>query len=73
MTCYCNTDFKTGKALREAVKEGVEIKVRELTPSGARFLNTGRGVAVCGPWYPAPHKWYAQVDILGGRIVRVLK
>lgn len=72
MTCYCNTNFKTGKALREAVKAGTKVTVRELKPTGEEAVQEGT-VAVCGPRYPEPHKWYAQVVVKDGVVVQVKK
>jgi hypothetical protein len=65
---YANTNFKTKKALKDAVKEGKQIGIYAPglgTPkeNGTEFLE--------GPWYPAPHSWYAEVEMRNGIIVKV--
>jgi hypothetical protein len=65
---YCEVDFKTKKALKEAVKEGRRLRVYAPglgTPkdNGPEYLE--------GPWYPAPHTWYAEVRMQNGIITKV--
>lgn len=72
MTCYASTNFKTKKALKDAVDGLIKIRVRELTPMGDRVPVDGRH-ALCGPWYPESHKWYADCEVTGGVIIRVVK
>jgi hypothetical protein len=65
---YCQTNFKTKKALKEAVASGQKIGIFAPglgTPKrdGPEFLE--------GPHYPAPHTWYAQVTMADGVIVKV--
>ena len=66
---YCSTDFKTKKALKEAVVYGEEISIFSPGPFPAN-CTTGRHT-VEGPHYPKPHSWYATVEVIGGIIVRV--
>lgn len=68
MTCYASVNFKTKKALREAITAGNRIRVRELTPMGDRVPVDGPCV-VSGPWYPQPHKWYCEAVVKDGVIV----
>ena len=70
MTCYASTNFKTKKALKESVTGLIRVRIRELTPFGDRVPLDGMSV-VSGPWYPQPHKWYAECKIVGGLIVSV--
>ena len=70
MTYYANQNFKTKKALKEAVNRGAQVMVREMTPMGERVVTEGER-AVSGPWYPEPHKWYACVVVKDDVIVRV--
>ena len=65
---YTTTNFKTKKSLKEAVAEGKKIAVKNLYNN--QLLESGKAV-VEGPWYPEPHKWYAEVVIENGFIVRV--
>ena len=65
---YCCVNFKTKKALREAVAQGAKIGIFEpglgTAPSdGPAYLE--------GPHYPAPHTWYAKVEMKDGFIVKV--
>ena len=65
---YTDINFKTKKALREAVSAGRAIGV--YSPGPFPCPQSGR-VCVEGPHYPAPHSWYAEVEVVEGRIVRV--
>lgn len=67
---YASTNFKTKKALKEAVLEGRKISVfapglGEPVVNGTEYLE--------GPWEPEPHSWYAQVEMKDGIIVKVAK
>ena len=65
---YTTFNFKTKKALKEAVAKGEKITI--YAPGlGAPKPN---GIeCVEGPHYPAPHTWYASVEIKDGCIVKV--
>ena len=70
---YTTINFKTKKALREAVKAGRQISVFQPGPFGHSddpSLRNGR-VAVEGPHYPAMHTWYASCIVEKGIIVKV--
>lgn len=65
---YATTNFKTKKALREAVTSGQEVTIFAPglgTPKtdGVEYLE--------GPHYPAAHTWYATVEMKDGRVVKV--
>ena len=64
---YAVTNFKTKKALKEAVKAG---PVEVYKPGLGGPVKEGRGV-VEGPHYPEPHRWYAAVLVEGGMVVKV--
>ena len=56
---YTVVDFKTKKALKEAVKAG-EPPVRCYQPGYGPDLYNFTGVVYLeGPHYPKPHTWYA--------------
>lgn len=69
---YTDINFKTKKALKEAVAAGKEVTIYQ--PNGDI---TGQGAPsngkVCleGPHYPEPHRWYASAVIKDGRVVKV--
>jgi hypothetical protein len=68
---YTDRNFKTKKALKEAVAAGDKISVFQ--PND--FFNTpipqNGKVCVEGPQYPRPHTWYASVTLKDGYIVKV--
>jgi hypothetical protein len=67
---YCTKNFKTKKAMKEAVERGDEVHVYQPGP----FEPPDHGIVeIEGPHYPAPHTWYAQVFIMDGVIKKVLK
>jgi len=66
---YVQPNFKTKKALKEAVKAGQDVSV--FSPGPFPCPQDGR-VAVEGPHYPKPHTWYAQVLAKGGQVQKVL-
>lgn len=67
---YVDPNFKTKKALREAVKNGKEVAIFQPGPFGGREPREGL-VVVEGPHYPEPHKWYARVELKDGQVVKV--
>ena len=65
---YTVTNFKSKKALKEAVAAGKEVRIFAPglgTPveNGSEFLE--------GPHYPEPHRWYAQVEMKDGKVIKV--
>jgi len=65
---YTDKNFKTKKALKEAVAAGESIGIYapglgEPKDNGVEFVE--------GPHYPAPHTWYAEVTMKDGIIVKV--
>lgn len=65
---YVSPNFKSKKALKDAVASGQEVTIFSPGP----FPATQNGsAAVEGPHYPEPHKWYAKVEVVDGRIVKV--
>lgn len=68
---YCEVNFKTKKALKDAVASGGEIGVFQPGPFGGNEPANGQ-VFVEGPHYPEPHRWYARVILRDGIIVKVV-
>lgn len=68
---YTETNFPSKKALREAVARGDVVTVFQPGPFAATAPRDGT-VALEGPHYPQPHRWYARAVIQGGRVVKVL-
>lgn len=67
---YTDHNFKTKKALKEAVKSGVKVSVFQPGPFGGNGPINGK-VCIEGPHYPAPHSWYASAVVENGFIVKV--
>lgn len=65
---YTRKNFKTKKALKEAVANGEQVTIfspgyGEPKRDGIEYLE--------GPHYPEPHKWYAEVVMKDGIVVKV--
>ena len=67
---YTVEDFKTKKALKEAVAAGVFVGVYQPGPFGGGCITDGVQFLE-GPHYPKPHTWYAQATVVGGKVVKV--
>ena len=65
---YVSPNFKTKKALKEAVAKGDRVTVYE--PGLGTAPVNGKG-CVEGPHYPEMHRWYAEVDISNGLVTKV--
>lgn len=68
---YARTNFKTKKALKEAVKAGTGDLTIFAPGLGTPVQNGTETLE--GPHYPAQHTWYAQVEMKDGKIVKVLR
>lgn len=67
---YATTNFKTKKALKEAVQAGKDVGIYQPGPFGGNEPTNGKAY-LSGPHYPAPHTWYAEATIENGYIVKV--
>lgn len=65
---YTTTNFKSKKALKEAVLAGTEVRL--YAPGLGSPVENGTE-SVCGPWYPKPHSWYASVTVVNGVVKKV--
>jgi hypothetical protein len=65
---YTTINFKTKKALKEALAAGKQIGV--FSP-GPFPVNQNGTVSLEGPHYPEPHKWYASATVKDGYVVSV--
>lgn len=69
---YTIKNFKTKKALKEAISTGNAIGIFQ--PGGLDKVDYSKwsGIAYLeGPHYPEPHRWYAQATVENGNIVKV--
>jgi hypothetical protein len=65
---YTDINFKTKKALKDAVAAGKKIM---LYSPGLGTPKRDGDEYVEGPHYPEPHRWYAKVVMKDGYIVKV--
>ena len=66
---YTVTDFRTKKALKEAVASDIAVVVYQPGPFGPTVPD---GVTCLeGPHYPKPHTWYATATIKNNIVVSV--
>lgn len=67
---YTTTNYKTKKALKDAVAAGIRVTYYQPGPFGGNEPRNGT-IYVEGPHYPEPHKWYATCEVKDGIVVRV--
>ena len=71
---YSTTNYKTKKALKEAVMAGKKVSIYQpggmFNPPEAHTDYSGKAYLE-GPHYPAPHTWYAEVTMQDGYVVKV--
>ena len=65
---YTVENFKTKKALKEAVLAGLRVEI--YNPGLGTPVVNGR-TCLEGPHYPKPHSWYATVEMKDGYVVKV--
>jgi len=69
MSTYTTINFKTKRALRDALARGVEVR---LFQTGLGEDPPENGITwIEGPHYPKPHTWYAEVTVKDGLVVKV--
>ena len=66
---YVEPNYRTKKELKQAVAAGKNVRVFSPGPFGC---NLNGNEFIEGPHYPEPHKWYAQVQVVEGKVVKVL-
>ena len=69
---YTNENFKTKRALKEAVAAGKKVTVYQPNAdlTGAKLPLNGI-VYLEGPHFPEPHTWYAEATLKDGYVVKV--
>lgn len=70
---YATGNPKTKKALKDRVAAyhagtGSPVYITANSPFGCR---EDGAESIEGPHFPAPHRWYAQVEVQGGIIIKV--
>jgi hypothetical protein len=77
---YTEKNFKSKKELKDAIAKYhasgethaplQALAVRIFAPGLGKTVENGTE-SVCGPHYPAPHKWYASVTVKDGIVIKV--
>ena len=79
---YTDRNFKTKAELKRAVeayntisptdgqRQGRAVTYHQPGPFGGNERQDGL-ITLEGPHYPKPHRWYAEAEASGGRIVKV--
>lgn len=67
---YSVDNFRTKKALKDAIASGQKIGIYQPGPFGGNEPRDGT-VSLEGPHYPAPHSWYARATVRDGVLVKV--
>ena len=65
---YTNTNFKSKAELKRAIAAG--DKVRCHSPDPFPCPENG-SIALEGPHYPKPHRWYASAVLVDGVVTKV--
>jgi hypothetical protein len=66
---YVHPNYRTKKALKDAVASGIRPEVFSPGPFGCK----SDGIEYLeGPHYPEPHRWYAKVQVQNGVVVKVI-
>jgi len=68
---YTDIDFKTKKALKEAVAAGKKVTYYQPNNMFGTEPTRNGTIAIEGPHYPKPHSWYASCEVKDGVIVKV--
>jgi hypothetical protein len=67
---YTTENYRTKKALKEAIANGQRVTVWQPGPFGGNEPTDGT-VYLEGPHYPEAHRWYATATLAHGVVVKV--
>ncbi len=65
---YTSTNYQSKAALKKALASGIQVAV--FSPGPFPCPQDGK-IALEGPHYPQPHKWYASAVVKDGIVVKV--
>lgn len=68
---YTSKNFKTKKAVKDAIAAGERITVFQPGPFGGNEPKDMDYVALEGPHYPEPHRWYGSGVVKDGVLVSI--
>jgi hypothetical protein len=74
MTSYVYPNVKSKAELKRRIKEGEQFRVEDQSMFGNKDYSnyTGKILGACGPHYPKPHSWYANLEMVDGKITKVI-
>ena len=67
---YTQRNFKTKKAIKEAIKNGEKIFCFQPGPFSNKLPINGT-VYLEGPHFPEPHRWYAKGNLKDGILISI--
>ena len=67
---YTTVNFKTKKAIKEAIAAGQKITCFQPGPFESEVPSNGT-ISLEGPHHPQPHKWYATGVMKDGYLVSI--
>ena len=68
---YTVENYRSKKAVKEAIKAGVKVQVYQPGPFGKGIEVGDQTVFLEGPHYPEPHRWYGEGRLVDGVLVSV--
>ena len=68
---YTTENFKTKKALKEAIKAGAKVTFFQPGPFAPAGSVENGSITLEGPHYPDPHSWYAKATVRDGLVIKV--
>ncbi len=67
---YLTPNFKSKKAAREAIASGQIVTIHQVGPFGGNEPTEGQ-VAIEGPHYPEPHRFYGTATLKDGVVIKL--
>jgi hypothetical protein len=71
---YATIDFKSKKALKEAVAAGQQVTIfqpNDVFGNPKASPDFSGEASLEGPHFPKPHSWYATVTVVNGVVTKV--
>lgn len=66
---YVSPDFKTKKAVKDALKEGKDVGVYQ---PGIGTVPRDGTIDLEGPHFPKPHMWYGKGTMVNGKLTKIV-
>lgn len=68
---YTDKNFKSKKAVKEAIAAGEEVTFYQPGPFGTDMSTYSGTVFLEGPHYPEPHRWYGNAVARNGVLISI--